>query len=63
VLGEADLKGAVKDRKINFKFPIETQCTNLVVSYADTIETKDSMKGDRHRRRRERDVHREAATP
>jgi hypothetical protein len=44
-LGEADLKGTVKDRKILFTFRIELQGTPLVVIYAGTVESKDAMKG------------------
>ena len=44
-LGEADLKGTVKDRKINFTFRVEIQGTNLTVSYAGTVEGNDAMKG------------------
>jgi hypothetical protein len=44
-LGEADLKGSVRDRKINFSFRVELQGTPLVVSYAGTIESNNAMKG------------------
>jgi hypothetical protein len=44
-LGEADLKGTVKDRKIHFTFRIELQGTPLVVTYAGTVESNDAMKG------------------
>ena len=44
-LGEADLKGTVKDRKITFTFRIELQGTPLVVTYAGTVESNDAMKG------------------
>ena len=44
-LGEADLKGTVKDRKIFFSFRIELQGTPLVVTYAGSVESNDAMKG------------------
>jgi hypothetical protein len=44
-LGEADLKGTVKDNKINFSFKTEVQGTALVVTYDGTVESKDSLKG------------------
>jgi len=44
-LGEADLKGTVKDRKITFTFRIELQGTPLVVTYAGTVESNVAMKG------------------
>jgi len=44
-LGEADLKGTVKDNKISFTFKTEVQGTALVVTYAGTVESKDSLKG------------------
>ena len=44
-LGEADLKGIVKDNKITFTFRIELQGTPLTVNYAGTVESKDAMKG------------------
>ena len=44
-LGEADLKGTVKDKKIAFTFHIELQGTPLTVNYVGTIESNDVMKG------------------
>jgi len=44
-LGEADLKGTVKDRKINFNFRVEIQGTTLTVTYSGTVEGNDAMKG------------------
>ena len=44
-LGEADLKGTVKDNTINFSFKTEVQGTALVVTYNGTVESKDSLKG------------------
>ena len=44
-LGEADLKGTVKDRKITFGVSVEMQGTSFVVTYSGTVEGKDSMKG------------------
>lgn len=45
VLGEADLKGMVKDRKITFSFKADVQGTSLTVSYTGTVESNDSLKG------------------
>jgi hypothetical protein len=44
-LGEADLKGTVKDGKINFSFRTEVQGTSLVVSYSGAVESNDALKG------------------
>ncbi len=44
-LGEADLKGTVKDRKINFSFRVDIQGTSLTVVYSGTVEGNDAMKG------------------
>ena len=44
-LGEADLKGTVKDGKINFSFRTEVQGTSLVVSYSGSVENNDALKG------------------
>lgn len=44
-LGEADLKGIVKDKKITFTFRVELQGTPLVVNYTGTVESNDAMKG------------------
>ena len=44
-LGEADLKGTLKDGKIAFRFETELQGTKLNVTYSGTVDTKDSMKG------------------
>ena len=44
-LGEADLKGTVKDQKIAFRFVVEVQGTTITVTYSGTMETSDSMKG------------------
>jgi hypothetical protein len=45
VLGEADLTGSVKGNEIKFSFTADAQGTSLQVSYAGTIESKDSLKG------------------
>lgn len=45
LLGEADLTGLIKEKKITFSFKTEVQGTALVVTYAGTIESNDSMKG------------------
>jgi hypothetical protein len=44
-LGEADLKGTVKDRKLNFSFRVELQGIALVVTYAGTVEGENALKG------------------
>lgn len=44
-LGEAELKGTVKDGKITFRFKAEVQGTTLDVTYSGTVESKDAMKG------------------
>jgi hypothetical protein len=44
-LGEAELKGTVKDQKIGFSFAVEVQGTTITVTYSGTMETSDSMKG------------------
>ena len=45
VLGEADLKGTVKDGKIDFAFKAEVQGTALNVTYTGTVVSTDSLKG------------------
>lgn len=45
LLGEADLKGTVKDNKLAFTFRTEVQGTAVVVSYTGTVESKDALKG------------------
>ena len=44
-LGEADLAGTVKDRKITFKFVAEVQGTSLAITYTGTVEAADALKG------------------
>jgi hypothetical protein len=44
-LGEADLKGTVKDGKITFRFQADVQGTAVNVTYVGTVESKDAMKG------------------
>jgi hypothetical protein len=44
-LGEADLAGTVKDRKITFKFVAEVQGTSLAITYTGTVEAADAFKG------------------
>ena len=44
-LGEADLTGTAKDRKVTFSFRVELQGTPLVVNYSGTIESNNAMKG------------------
>lgn len=45
VLGEADLKGSVKDAKFSFTVQADVQGTTVAVTYTGTIESKDSLKG------------------
>ena len=45
LLGERDLKGTVKDGKIDFTFTAEVQGTSIVATYTGTIEGPDAMKG------------------
>ena len=44
-LGEADLTGTLKDKDIKFSFKADLQGNALDVTYAGTVEDKDSMKG------------------
>ena len=44
-LGEAELTGTVKSQEIKFSFTGDVQGNSVPVSYAGTIENKDSMKG------------------
>lgn len=44
-LGEADLTGTVKDRKISFKFVADVQGTSLAITYTGTVESTDALKG------------------
>jgi hypothetical protein len=45
LLGEAELKGTVKDSKLSFTFQTEVQGTAVVVSYTGTVESRDALKG------------------
>ena len=45
VLGEAELKGAVKEQTITFTLRVDVQGTTLDVTYTGTVESRDSMKG------------------
>lgn len=45
VLGEAELKGAVKDGKFSFTLQGNVQGTAVTVTYTGTIESKDALKG------------------
>lgn len=45
MLGEAELKGTVKDNKITFSFRIDAQGNMLTVTYTGTVESATSMKG------------------
>ena len=44
-LGEADLSGSVKGQTVNFTFNADLQGQSVPVTYAATIESKDSLKG------------------
>ena len=44
-LGEADLTGSVKGQTVNFTFNADLQGQSVPVTYAATIESKDSLKG------------------
>ena len=44
-LGEADLTGTVKDRKLTFKFVADVQGTSLAITYTGTVEATDALKG------------------
>jgi len=44
-LGEADLTGTVKAKEIKFSFSVDAQGTTLQITYAGTIEDKNSIKG------------------
>jgi hypothetical protein len=44
-LGEADLTGTIKDRKLAFTFRAEVQGTTLVVTYTGTVESNNALKG------------------
>ena len=44
-LGEADLTGTVKGNDMTFAFGVDVQGLHIDVTYAGTIENKDSMKG------------------
>jgi len=45
MLGEAELKGTVKDGKVRFSFTLDVQGTTLTVTYSGTVESTDAMKG------------------
>ncbi len=45
VLGEAELKGSVKDGKFSFTMRANVQGTAITVTYTGTIESKDALKG------------------
>lgn len=45
LLGESDLKGTIKDKKLTFTFRTEVQGTAVVVTYTGTVESKDALKG------------------
>lgn len=45
VLGEADVKGALKGAAITFGMNVEMQGTPIAVRYSGTVESADAMKG------------------
>jgi hypothetical protein len=45
-LGEADLKGTVKGKTIEFSFTSSVQGYSIESVYSGTVEAKDSMKGN-----------------
>ena len=45
LLGEADLTGSVKGKEFTFSLEASVQGTSVTVTYAGTIESKDSLKG------------------
>ena len=45
MLGEAELKGLVKEQKFSFTVQANVQGNNVAVTYSGTIESKDSLKG------------------
>ena len=45
LLGEADLKGTVKDGKFSFSLQGNVQGTAVTVTYIRTIESKDALQG------------------
>lgn len=45
LLGEAELKGKVTDRKFSFAVHVEVQGASLVVTYSGTIESTTALKG------------------
>ena len=45
LLGEAELKGSVKDGKFSFTMQANVQGTAVAVTYTGTIESKDALKG------------------
>jgi hypothetical protein len=45
LLGEAALKGTVKDGKFSFALQANVQGTAVTVTYTGTIESKDALKG------------------
>ncbi len=45
LLGEAELKGTIKEQKFSFSFRTEVQGTAIAVTYSGTVENKDSLKG------------------
>lgn len=44
-LGEADLKGTIKDNKLSFVFDANVQGTTFKVTYTGTVEADGSLKG------------------
>ena len=44
-LGEADLKGSIKDNKLTFAFDANVQGTTFKVTYTGTVEADGTLKG------------------
>ena len=45
LLGEAELKGTVKEGKVSFTLQASVQGTPVTVTYTGTVESKDALKG------------------
>lgn len=44
-LGEADLKGTIKDRKITFSVTVDVQGTSIAITYTGAVEGNDALIG------------------
>ena len=45
LLGEAELKGKLSDRKFSFVVHVDVQGTGLVVTYSGSVESANALKG------------------